>query len=92
MSDLERSEDSKGTLWIGTWGGGLHRLVLSADAEGFDPETLSFARYQADPADPSSLSNNGVMSIYEDRQGALWIGTVGGGLDRFDRESESFVH
>ena len=32
------------------------------------------------------------MTLYEDRQGRLWIGTRGGGLDRFDRAEETFVH
>src|SRR5262249_5708941 len=40
---------------------------------------------------PKSLSNNNVPSIYEDRAGELWIGTVGGGLNRYDAKSRSFT-
>jgi streptogramin lyase len=32
-----------------------------------------------------------VLSICEDRSGALWVGTWKGGLNRFDRGSETFV-
>jgi ligand-binding sensor domain-containing protein len=32
-----------------------------------------------------------MTSIYEDRSGALWIGTWGGGINRFDREEEQFI-
>jgi signal transduction histidine kinase/CheY-like chemotaxis protein/ligand-binding sensor domain-containing protein len=66
-------EDRSGTLWVGT-DGGLNRLVPGAK-EGSPP---TFIRYQTDPNDPHSLSNNYVYSIYEDRSGALWVGTDGG--------------
>jgi hypothetical protein len=32
-----------------------------------------------------------VWSIFEDSSGVLWVGTAGGGLCRFDRESETFA-
>ena len=78
-------EDSDGLLWIGTDGGGLNR---------FDRDAEQFSRYTSDPKntkDPKSLSDNRVSAIYEDRQGFLWIGTDGGGLNRFDRETGEFT-
>jgi ligand-binding sensor domain-containing protein/signal transduction histidine kinase len=88
-------EDRSGVLWVGTNGGGLDR---------FDRESEQFVSYQVNPIDPNSLGetyevstdpyspgSNYVMTIYEDRAGALWIGTWGG-LDRFDRDKEQFVH
>ena len=83
-------EDHLGALWIGTLSGGLDRLVLS-EAEGSDRELDQFTHYPSDPDDPHSLSDNEVLSIYEDRAGLLWIGTRGG-LDLFDRKNESFTH
>ena len=79
---LSMYKDRAGSLWIGTWGGGLNR---------FDLETEQFTRYQHDPDDPHSLSDYTVMSIYEDRIGVLWIGTLEGGLNRFNRETEQFT-
>jgi len=38
------------------------------------------------------LSHNNVLLIYEDRSGVLWIGTFGGGLNEFSRETEKFTH
>ncbi|MCP4696220.1 MAG: response regulator, partial [Gammaproteobacteria bacterium] len=75
-------EDRAGTLWIGTIGG-LNR---------FEPETDSFTRYYHAPANPHSLGHNSVMSMYEDRKGGFWLGMMGGGLDKFDREHEQFIH
>jgi signal transduction histidine kinase/ligand-binding sensor domain-containing protein/DNA-binding response OmpR family regulator len=79
-------EDSRGTLWIGTWGGGLNKLQLN------DNSDAAFIHYKNDPDNPNSLSDNGVASIFEDHAGNLWIGTYGGGLNKFDGENEIFSH
>ena len=68
-------EDRAGTLWIGTWSGGLNR---------YERESETFTRFQHDPKDPASLSSDKVYAILEDRAGALWLGTRDGGLNRFD--------
>jgi signal transduction histidine kinase/ligand-binding sensor domain-containing protein len=47
----------------------------------------SFTTYKHDPDNPRSLSHNQVSSLFEDSSGALWVGTYGGGLNRFDRAS-----
>jgi len=47
--------------------------------------------YKHDIGDPRSLSDNSVHVIYEDRAGVLWVGTRGGGLNRFDRATEQFT-
>ena len=38
------------------------------------------------------MSNDNVRSIYADREGAVWIGTFGGGLNRLDPVSGQFTH
>ena len=69
--------DRDGVLWIGTEDGGLHRLDAGADGTSY-----RFTRFVHDPVRDDSLAANGVMSIYQDRQGAFWVGTYGGGLNR----------
>lgn len=76
------AEDRSGTLWIGTWGGGLNR---------FDRETERWRHYQHDPSDAHSLSNSYVFSMLQDQSGVLWVGTWRGGLNRFDPETEQFT-
>ncbi|NIV35010.1 MAG: histidine kinase, partial [Anaerolineae bacterium] len=73
-------QDSTGALWLGTPEDGLYRL-----------EGEQWTHYQADPQDFASLSSNSVLSLFEDTSGGLWVGT-GGGLDCFDRETETFAH
>ena len=38
------------------------------------------------------LSNDNVLSIYEDTKGVLWIGTGGGGLNRFSKGQIQGLH
>ncbi|MDJ0839130.1 MAG: two-component regulator propeller domain-containing protein [Acidobacteriota bacterium] len=79
-------EDARGDLWIGTNGGGLNR---------FDRTRERFIRYRHDPNDSNSLSHDIVRVIAGDsrKRGApLWIGTLGGGLNRFDVNEGRFTH
>lgn len=73
-------QDHKGFLWIGTQDG-LNKY------DGY-----AFTVFRHDQENQRSLSNNSVATIYEDREGTLWIGTTGGGLNRFNRETEDFTH
>lgn len=76
------TQDHQGTLWIGT-NDGLNK---------FDPQIEDFTVYRRDPQLPGSLSDNFILSIYEDSANRLWIGTNGGGINRFDSETETFAH
>ncbi len=72
-------EDQFGHLWIGTWGG-LNKLIITKDASG-EKENYKFYRFGNDPEDQFSLSDNRVISIHQDGEGNLWVGTYGGGLN-----------
>lgn len=69
--------DSKGNLWIGTWNGGLNKLVVSPK-----DNTIKFLHYKKDMNDPASINDNRIMSLAEDKEGNLWIGTSDGGLNK----------
>lgn len=75
--------DSKGTLWVGTYSGGLNR---------YDPRTDSFTAFRHDPANPASLLTNNINMIYEDRSGTLWVSSWAGGLSRLDSTGRGFIH
>jgi signal transduction histidine kinase/ligand-binding sensor domain-containing protein/DNA-binding NarL/FixJ family response regulator len=76
----EIQEDKDGQLWIGT------RFGLNR----FDPETGAFTRFISDPSERGSIRHNTIMSIHISKDGELWIGTFGGGLNKFNRETETF--
>lgn len=79
-------QDEEGTIWLGTQGGGLNKMIYE-NGEESDP---TFISYQHDENDPNSISDNGVLSLYDDGRGNIWAATYGGGLNRFDKESKKF--
>jgi two-component system sensor histidine kinase ChiS len=75
-------EDHAGNLWIGTWNG-LNKLSFSSgDNLYFDFSKAVFQRFYSEPNNPNSLSNSRILSIYEDKDHILWVGTYGGGLNK----------
>jgi signal transduction histidine kinase/streptogramin lyase len=74
-------EDRSGSLWVGTYGHGLHR---------FDRRTGKFKTYRHNPGDPYSLGNDIVTRLLVDHNGTLWAGTDDG-LNRFDAVTEHFT-
>ena len=73
-------QDKKGWMWIGTSQG-----VCRFDG-------YRFTVFKNDPDDSTSLKGNLVRVIYEDSKGQLYIGTENGGLNKFDRDKETFQH
>ncbi len=65
-------QDRQGFFWFGTQDG------LNC-YDGY-----SFKVYRADPHDSSAITDNYIQVIREDEFGNMWIGTAGGGLNRFD--------
>jgi len=76
-------EDSTGTLWIATDGGGLARYSRDSDA---------FERFAHDQADTGSIGSDRIFSVADDPYGWIWVGTADAGLDRFDTEQSRFLH
>ena len=80
---MDLVEDTKGYIWVATWGGGLDR---------YDRRTNQFLHFRHDPADRNSLSSNLVICLMCDSRGVLWVGTEDGGLNMLDSASGHFVH
>ncbi|MGE3616451.1 MAG: two-component regulator propeller domain-containing protein [Gemmatimonadales bacterium] len=71
--------DRSGTVWVGTvWG--LYR---------HEPGAPVFGHLEHDPSRPNTPSAGLVASLAETPDGAIWIGTIGGGLNRWDRRTGS---
>jgi ligand-binding sensor domain-containing protein/serine phosphatase RsbU (regulator of sigma subunit) len=84
LSDFVRFifRDSRGSVWIGT----------DVGLDRFYPVTKTFKHYTHSPDNSEGINNPIVLAVHEDRQGNIWFGTAGGGLNRFDPQTESFTH
>ncbi|MEM6709706.1 MAG: two-component regulator propeller domain-containing protein [Pseudomonadota bacterium] len=72
----------RGTLWIGTNGGGLVR---------YRPKTDDFVTVAPNPDSATGLSGGRIRALHEDSSGVLWVGTLNSGLNRFDPQTGDFT-
>lgn len=70
-------EDKRGNLWIGT-DKGLNLLTVDQQ----DEVNPHFIKIKHDPNREGSLSHDYILPMYESKDGTIWIGTMGGGLNR----------
>src|SRR5690606_34467207 len=72
-------EDSKGSLWVGTYRGGLHKIL---------PKSNSFKHYlEGSPSEGSD-----VRVIFESKNKDIWVGTNRGGLYKYNAIEDSFKY
>jgi len=71
-----------GDIWI--------RTSMASELIRLDPHTASFTHYRHDPQDEQSLSDSGIVSIYEAGNGDIWLG-METGINRFDPSSGKFT-
>jgi signal transduction histidine kinase/DNA-binding response OmpR family regulator/streptogramin lyase len=76
------------TIWVGTSGNGMYKLTI--DRKKTPYQIRSYKQYLYSSKSTNSLSNNIVYSIIRDDEEHLWIGTRGGGINRFNIVTEKF--
>lgn len=65
--------DKEGFIWAGTWGNGFFR---------YDPYSKNFSKHFFFLEDINSVSSNNILALAQDAAGTVWIGTLGGGLNK----------
>ena len=84
------TEDRLGNIWFGTYGGGAscfngNRLAAAdADAASNHDTLQNFVPTFVNYTEKEGLPSNVVRSIVQDKSGAMWFATYGGGLARFE--------
>ncbi|TAE21521.1 MAG: hypothetical protein EAZ92_16860 [Candidatus Kapaibacterium sp.] len=71
-----------GKIWLGTFAGGLNL---------FDPVTERSVRFQYNPNDTNSVSNNDVIALKERKDSTLWVGTFGGGVSVLNLKNQQWT-
>lgn len=72
--------ENNGMIWAGTEKG-LSRL---------NPLTGKFTNFLSSFSNPKSTGSEIINTIFEDTDGNIWIGTYGGGLNLFNRKTNTF--
>jgi len=67
-----------------TWFGGTHGL--------YRYDGYRFKAFKTDIDNIHSISNNNVVSIYEDNEGYIWVGTMQGGINKYNPKTETFLN
>lgn len=75
---------SDGTIWFGSYNGGLTHAIPSAT----DPTQAHIVNVQASPG---GLANNSVWALTEDKWGRIWFSTLGGGLQMWDPNTKKYT-
>jgi signal transduction histidine kinase/streptogramin lyase len=75
--------DVDDNVWLSTYNGGLQWL---------DVQNSRFVAYKNNPGDTTSLMNNDVVSIADDREGNLWLAMHGMGVDKFNKKTKKVEH
>ncbi|RIK54590.1 histidine kinase, partial [candidate division KSB1 bacterium] len=75
-------QDRTGTLWVGTFFGGIDK---------FDPGQARFKPFTPESSNAQVLSERSIGGIYWDEAGTRWIGTPTG-LARFEHAVKPFAH
>lgn len=76
-------QDSQSNIWIGTRGDGIYKLTPSTQAYSF-----TVAHFTNDTSNPYSICDDNIYSIFKDKTGNLWVGTLKG-LNKISTENLS---
>ncbi|MEQ9286008.1 MAG: two-component regulator propeller domain-containing protein [Cyclobacteriaceae bacterium] len=81
-SNIIRSlaQDHDGNIWIGTGNG-----VCKLPGNQLNEEVPKFTKYFHNEKDRYSISHNYILPIHVTSKGQIWIGTLGGGLNKVIR-------
>ncbi|WP_217695367.1 two-component regulator propeller domain-containing protein [Belliella pelovolcani] len=80
---LKIKEDQHGQIWIASSSAGLYKYHI-------EKETLT--RYYHDPNNSKTLGSGSVSSLTIDKDGNIWVGILGGGVEKYLPNNDSFLN
>jgi signal transduction histidine kinase/ligand-binding sensor domain-containing protein/DNA-binding response OmpR family regulator len=79
---LTYEQNDDGSFWIGSINQGLFYI---------NDWQKDYTLFKNDPNNNYSISTALINTIYTDRQGMVWIGTSGDGINRYDPKKQNFI-
>ncbi len=76
-------KDTQGTIWLGSFFGGV---------QYFNPEADLFTHYSENKYRDDCLNFFFVGKMVEDKRGDIWVCTEGGGLNKLNRKTKKFAY
>lgn len=76
-------KDKQGSLWIGTYYGGVYY---------FNPQIDMFHHFSSHISSSKGLNSSITGKMLEDKRGNIWICTEKGGINLLDRKKENFFY
>ncbi|MCT4645387.1 MAG: ATP-binding protein, partial [Carboxylicivirga sp.] len=92
-------EDKEHNIWIGTWNGisilrreniPFRNGILPEDADA-SVEDMQFEHFLYKADEQYSFGDNRIISLLEDKDGTMWVGTFGGGLSKVKLQNGKFI-
>ncbi|MCD4692919.1 MAG: hypothetical protein K8R79_08395, partial [Calditrichales bacterium] len=78
----QKPNSDENILWIGTLGGGLFKYNI---------DKKEFSQYTRDPEKTGGLDFEKVYDVHIDKQGDIWLGSIGCGLSRMSYNDKGEV-
>lgn len=82
-------QKDKNVLWVATKNG-ASKLGLDNSQDGAY-ENIKFNHYSSNVKTPSSIDNNDVTGILEDKKGNIWLVTKGNHLHKYNPQADKFI-
>lgn len=82
------ANDQDGSLLLGTWTRGFYKI---SPGNGNNPVTGKFSNFTTVPDNGNSLSFPITTSLIVAKNGDIWVGTVSGGLNKFEPTQNKFT-
>jgi signal transduction histidine kinase/ligand-binding sensor domain-containing protein len=79
-------KDNSNNIWIGT-GIGVHKVSKNS----FNKKKLNYVSFYTSGKNSSNLSSDAIYKIFLDISGTLWIGTRGGGINKYSPKGNKFI-
>ncbi|MCC8174044.1 MAG: response regulator [Odoribacter sp.] len=71
-------QDKQGRIWAGSYAG-----LIRFNPEKLEQDKEAYRLFAFDVQDSEGLYCNDVKTLFEDKEGTIWVGTGGGGLSRY---------